>query len=255
MSKFAVLGSPIDHSKSPDIHLAAFRQQGLNHEYGRFELSSNLPDFLAEKRAEFSGFSVTMPLKEQAYAASTVRDQAASESGAVNTLRRIENGWAGFNTDIPGLQLATKPYLGGSVAILGSGATARSALLALNEHEPFIWARDGKKLEDLTGRYGISRSSLEQALRADLVISTLPAGALDKLVGNELFSGVLFDVTYDPWPNLASSRFSKALSGLELLVSQAIFQQRIFLTGTPEQSLPDEASVVQAMRAAIGLAE
>lgn len=253
MSKFAVLGSPIAHSKSPAIHQAAFAAQNLNHSYERFELADGLADFLAQ-RADFTAFSVTMPLKEQALAASWQVDERARRTGAVNTLLRTDGQWLGFNTDVAGLVAAARPHLKDSVAILGSGATARSALVAFQDYSPLLWARDSGKAEALASRFGAVSSDLKHALSADLVISTLTKGALDTLVSENL-PGVLLDVTYDPWPNQASGFFKFALSGLELLIQQALLQQRIFLTASPEIPLANEAAVLQAMRDAVSLAE
>lgn len=255
MTKFAVLGSPIAHSKSPAIHMAAFAELGLSHEYTRFEVSDQLAEFLNAAPADFLGFSVTMPLKEQALALSSSIDEAARDAGAVNTLLRTSSGWSGFNTDVPGLQASVQGLTSGSISILGSGATARSALVAMRGKSVGIWARDGQKLHRLSENFQAKQLDLETALSADLVISTLRTGALDDLVGPQSRPGVLFDVTYDPWPTVAASRFQRAISGLELLVNQALFQQRIFSSGNPLQALEGEQHVLTAMRRAVGLAE
>jgi shikimate dehydrogenase len=255
MSNYAVLGSPIAHSKSPEIHRAAFAVQGIEHEYNRFEVAEDLPSFIESLGDGYLGFSLTMPLKEQALSfADWVSDTALRAQG-VNTLIRVHDSWHGFNTDVPGLASAIEPYLTGSVAILGSGATARSAILACSDLKPILWARNEEKRTALGTAFDIETVDLDLALAADLVISTLTKGALDELVMGRAGLGVLFDVTYDPWPNEASKSFTMAISGLELLVQQALIQQRIFRFGSPETELPQEATVLAAMRDAVGLAE
>lgn len=255
MSKYAVLGSPIAHSKSPDIHRAAFAVQGLEHEYNRFEVAEKLPSFIQSLGGDYLGFSLTMPLKEQALDFADWVSNTALQAKGVNTLIRVQDSWHGFNTDVPGLAAAIQPYLTGSVAILGSGATARSAILACSDSTPILWARNLEKQTALGRTFDITSADLDTALGADLVISTLTKGALDELVSDRTGLGVLFDVTYDPWPNAASQSFTKAISGLELLVQQALIQQRIFRFGSPESELPQEATVLAAMRDAVGLAE
>lgn len=255
MSKYAVLGSPIAHSKSPDIHRAAFAVQRFHHEYNRFEVAAGLPSFIESLADDYLGFSLTMPLKEQALEFADWVSDTAHRAQGVNTLVRIQDSWHGFNTDVPGLTAAIQPHLTGSVSILGSGATARSAILSCTDSKPILWARNREKQIALGQAFDIETVDLDAALAADLVISTLTKGALDQLVRGRSGLGVLFDVTYDPWPNEASKSFTKAISGLELLVQQALIQQRIFRFGSPETELPDEASVLLAMREAVGLAE
>ena len=85
--QFAVLGSPIEHSKSPQIHRFVFEAVGIDAEYGRFEVSADLKSFL-KAHEDFSGFSLTMPLKEQAFEIAENLDSDAQATEAVNTLLR-----------------------------------------------------------------------------------------------------------------------------------------------------------------------
>ncbi len=65
----------------------------------------------------------------------------------------------------------------------------------------------------------------------------------------------LFDVAYDPWPTTLAQRWTSlsapVISGVEMLIGQALVQVRIFVTGDPEAELPDEPSVLEAMRNSI----
>ena len=105
MSKsFAVLGSPIDHSKSPQIHEAAYRVLNEDWSYGRFEIpKGGLKRFIENEGSSFSGFSVTMPLKENAKSFADELDVLCVETGAANTLCKIGDKWFGFNTDVFGI--------------------------------------------------------------------------------------------------------------------------------------------------------
>lgn len=274
--RFAVLGSPIEHSKSPAIHLAAYRVLGTEWEYGRAEVAEGgLRKFIEELDSEWDGFSVTMPLKEEATKFATTHDKHSEQTAATNTLFKNEDGaWEGFNTDIFGITQA----LGGAkivvpkrVLILGSGATATSAMSAIKEISPKaevrVWARNkvarkaliafGKTL----GLKVAAAASLKRAsVAADLTISTLPAGVLNdsaRVLANSRFwspKGALLDVAYNPWPSemasLWESKGQKVVSGLEMLIWQAVAQIRIFFHGSASKELPNEIAVVEAMRLA-----
>ncbi len=82
-------------------------------------------------------------------------------------------------------------------------------------------------------------------------------GAAKKIAASRFFkpSGLLLDVAYNPWPSQLADAWQlknqKVVSGLEMLIWQAIAQIRIFKTGNPETELPNEIAVVQAMRIAL----
>ncbi|MGN8025826.1 hypothetical protein [Microbacterium sp. 22242] len=90
----------------------------------------------------------------------------------------------------------------------------------------------------------------------DLTVSTLPGTVeLDPAVSERLAGqgGALFSAAYAPWPTPLVQSWTDVpvLNGLEMLLHQAVLQIRIFLYGAPDRALPDEASVLTAMRAAI----
>ena len=253
----AVLGSPIAHSKSPLIHTAAYKVLGLDWDYGRFEMiPSQLNGFLSLRDKSWRGLSLTMPLKESAHATATALAPTAERSGVVNTLLNAENGWIGFNTDIFGIQkalehLQSKPS---SVAVVGSGSTAASALIALGDSFPdarmHLYARDTAKARALLERLGIDAQvkTLDAVADHEITVSTLPSGAF--LTPGQM-RGILLDVAYNPWPSAVSRNYETAISGLEMLLWQALAQIRIFVSGDPETLLPNEDAVLAAMRAAL----
>lgn len=102
-SRLAVWGDPIAHSKSPELHAAAYRVLGLDWEYGRRRVSAEgFASAIAELDDTWRGLSLTMPLKEEAFRAAATRDRHAQLTGAVNTLLLGEEP-AGFNTDVGGI--------------------------------------------------------------------------------------------------------------------------------------------------------
>lgn len=275
--RFAVLGSPIEHSKSPAIHLAAYRVLGLDWEYGRAEVQKGLlRTFHAGLGEVWNGFSVTMPLKEEASRFADELDEFASLTGSTNTLYLDEFGkWHGFNTDVFGIvQAVTEARIGlvRHALIIGSGATATSAMVAISVLNPSaqveVLARNpesrktlialGKKLGLKVRRAGGLRAASRVS---NLTISTLPAGSLDKHAARLSKSilwkpkGALLDVSYNPWPSALAQAWvakdKRTISGLEMLIWQAVAQIRIFTTGSADRELPNEVAVVSAMHIAV----
>lgn len=289
--RLAVLGSPIAHSKSPAIHSAAYEVLGLDWDYGSRRLEADeLKAFLGSRGLEWRGFSLTMPLKEEAHRIASVLDPVAEESGVVNTLLRIASGvdgvprWAGFNTDVAGLAAAIRDagLDATSTIVIGSGATAVSAILAarrLGARHVEVVARNVDAIGELVARFaetlepgsaealhvsGTVLRHAELALLAaahpdprvsepTLVISTLPGPAgRDLELPVELTRTPLFDVAYDPWPSPLAERWRAAGGGAHpgtaMLVEQAVIQIRVFANGDPGSPLADEDRVRDAMQ-------
>jgi shikimate dehydrogenase len=142
--RYAVIGNPIAHSKSPRIHLELARQSGQDMEYGRIlgtrgDLGGDLDRFFA---GGGRGLNVTVPFKEAAWRLATERSPEAERAGAVNTLTRKETGGLrGDNTDGVGLvrDLTANhgfDLTGKRVLLLGAGGAARGVLWPLLEAGP-----------------------------------------------------------------------------------------------------------------------
>ena len=274
--KFAVLGSPIAHSKSPNIHSAAYRVLGEEWSYDRHEVAKgSLMKFIESTGAEYSGFSVTMPLKEDAFTFAEELDEVSTLAKASNTLALFDGKWFGFNTDVFGIVQAIRAKTTAAISsslIIGSGATAKSAMVAVAQISPrsrvYVFARN-KKAAKLLVEFGkslglsVRRSFLlnGKLSSSDLIISTLPGRGLDslaqKLIVRSSFipKGLLLDVAYDPWPSqiaeLWAARGATVTSGKEMLVWQAIAQIRIFKHRNPAEPLQNEIAVLEAMRIAV----
>lgn len=260
--RYAVLGSPISHSKSPTIHTAAFEALGVDAEYLAIEVQDDLAAFISSQPADRFGFSVTMPLKEQALNLAERADLLAIATGAANTLVRTESGWDAYNTDVFGIQQALAGRIFRSVCVLGTGATARSSIVAMQELDKkvSIWGRNVNALKQLTVEFEIEEiPQLHKAVNADLVISTLPPRGLDEHLGllKEKPKGLLLDVAYDPWPSEAAKLWgdSRTISGLEMLICQAVGQQRLFAGNELSEPLPNEKELVLAIRSALDMAK
>ncbi|WP_372967135.1 shikimate dehydrogenase [Microbacterium sp.] len=267
-SRLAVWGDPIAHSKSPQLHAAAYEVLGVPWEYTRRRVDADgFSDALAGLDDSWRGLSLTMPLKEQAFRASTALDRHARLTGAVNTLL-LTDGRRGFNTDVGGIvdALGAEGIRGlDRVRILGAGATAASALVAsvdLGATAVDLRARRPERaagLVALGGQLGVAvtATSFDVPLEpVDLTIATLPSGTiLDDRVAAEVSGcgGVLFDVAYSPWPSALATAWAggRALSGEGMLLRQAVRQIRIFVHGDQGIPLSSEAAVVEAMQAVL----
>ncbi|MBP1910348.1 shikimate dehydrogenase [Methanolobus bombayensis] len=139
---FGVFGDPIAHSKSPDMHNAAFRELGMECTYHAFRVSpGNLKDaLLGAKAMGFGGVNLTVPLKQEALKIVDA-DPLAESIGAINTVD-FKNGMTGHNTDGIGAKRAIEEHdvkiKGSSVLIVGAGGAARAIA--------FQFARDGANI-------------------------------------------------------------------------------------------------------------
>jgi shikimate dehydrogenase len=237
----AVLGSPIKHSLSPALHRAAYASLGLNWIYERVEVDTEgLTSWVDGLDASWRGLSLTMPLKVAVLELGEV-DQLARLAGAGNTLILEAGTRRVYNTDVSGFtwavrQVSTAPLQ--HVSILGSGATARAALLAasqLGAQRVTIMARTPSGAEPLKplGRalhleLDIRRWSAALP-KADLAVSTVVSGAADAIAPAVADSAELIvDAIYDPWPTVLAMTAERAdctvVSGRDLLIGQALLQ-------------------------------
>ncbi len=138
MDTFAVFGNPIQHSKSPQIHKLFAEQLNIEHPYGR--ILAPLDAFIETLEAFFAaggkGANVTMPFKELAFARADELTERAALAGAVNTLKRLDDGrLVGDNTDgiglLSDLERLSLVKPGDRVLLLGAGGAARGVLLPL----------------------------------------------------------------------------------------------------------------------------
>lgn len=250
----AVLGSPVAHSRSPQLHLAAYRALGLDDwTYDRIECTEDeLPSLVEGFGPEWVGLSVTMPGKFAALRSADERTERAQLVGSANTLVRIEGGWRADNTDIDGVAGALGHRCGLHRAIvLGSGGTAPAAVVALaglGVTELVVAARNPQpaaRLVELGTRLGMTSTFCDlnrsddlrnAAVGADVLVSTVPAEAAAPYAEALAAVPVLLDAIYDPWPTplaqAVSARGGEVISGLQMLLHQAFSQVEQF-TGRP----------------------
>lgn len=232
--KFAVLGSPISHSKSPLLHNAAYTYLGLDGTYSKIQVEKGqLRDFLNDN--SFDAVSITMPLKEEAYRLAVSADANATATNVANTLLRSIEGWSAHNTDVLGFREILIRSFSNQLertVVLGAGSTAKSALLALEQmgvSEVFVMARNSEAVRDLQTIFTNLKITYldwaEPLSGFSLVISAVPSApgiAFDSTIEN------LIDVTYQDSTDRLRQRLIAAsptvIEGLDLLVFQAAHQ-------------------------------
>lgn len=266
---YAVIGNPIEHSKSPAIHAAFATQTGEDVVYGR--LLGDLDDFAGDVRRFFSeggrGLNVTVPFKEQAWRLADERSPRAEIAGAVNTLIPLKDSRVrGDNTDGVGLVRDLThnhgcPLAGARILLLGAGGASRGVLRPLLEAKPArltIANRTASKAVDLAMAVAalgeVTGCGLDQlsGQRFDLIINGTAAGLKGEAppVPEDVLSdgGWCYDMMYGDQPT-AFVRWglehgaSKAMDGLGMLVEQAA-ESFLLWRGVR----PETASVIRQLR-------
>ncbi len=189
MPRLGVLGWPVAHSRSPEMHNAALRELGLHAwSYQRLPVPPELFDETARALggAGFAGANVTIPHKQAALALADDASVAAREIGAANTLTfDAEEGIAAENTDAPGLiaamERAGRSPRGLTALVLGAGGSARAAVWALRAagaREVSVCNRTHARAQALADALGARAVRVPE--RADILINCTSVG----LAGN-----------------------------------------------------------------------
>lgn len=275
VTRLAVLGSPIAHSRSPVLHAAAYRALGLDWHYDRAEVDeAGLPGFLRARGPGWRGLSLTMPLKSAVIPLCATVSATALRAGAVNTIvfrdRDPQAAFDGHNTDVLGIVHALQQAGAGHtvVDLLGAGNTAASAIVAFAElgtERLRILARTPQRAAAavaLAQRLGIevellALSQARPAADTELVVNTIPDGSR---IPFEYPAGLradatLFEIVYDPWPTALAASWLQAggrvVSGLEMLLHQAVGQVRLFLRPEDRPRELSDAELTARMRASL----
>ena len=275
--RYAVLGNPVAHSRSPAIHAAFARQTGEAVAYGR--LLCPLDGFEASVR-EFSaaggrGCNVTLPFKFEALRLAARCSERARLAGAANTLRFDANGWFADNTDGIGLvrdieHNAGMPLAGRRVLLVGSGGAGAGVLgplLAARPAELVLANRSADKAQALVARHaawaqahGVRLSAaalatpgtgfevLVNASTSSLQGQASPVGA-EVLAAGALAVDLMYGAAAAPFLAWAGAAGASARDGLGMLVEQAA--ESFFIWRGVR---PHTAPVLQELRAGLAAA-
>ncbi|HKK48984.1 MAG TPA: type I 3-dehydroquinate dehydratase, partial [Alkalispirochaeta sp.] len=227
---FAVVGSPIAHSKSPEYHNRRFQEEGVSALYIPVR-ADTFGAFLAFANAlPIVGASVTVPHKTAALRAAVedlgesgaVESGASAEAqavGAANTLVRDAHGrWWADNTDVEGLMAPLTEIAGAGTgrraAVIGAGGAARAAVVGLRDHgwHVEVYNRTEQRAHDLAVELGLDSTAAHPltdltrlpAGSLDLIVQTTPVGMSHSVEGDPShgypFGGteIVYDVIYTP---------------------------------------------------------
>jgi len=269
--RYAVLGNPVAHSRSPAIHAAFAQQTGQALDYGRLECP--LDGFADAVRAFAAGgargCNVTVPFKFQALALAARCTDRARLAGAANTLRFGAEGWLADNTDGVGLLLdlehsAGQPMAGQRVLLVGAGGAAAGVLGPLLGARPaavMLANRSLDKAQALVARHAawadqhgvaLDASSLDTSGSGYGVVLNASAsslhGAASPVRASVLAPGALaVDLMYGaaagPFLQWAAAAGARPRDGLGMLVEQAA--EAFWLWRGVR---PDTAPVLRALR-------
>ncbi len=245
--RYAVIGNPISHTRSPRIHTSFAKLTGEDLTYEAIlspidGFQQVVTDFYADPRAK--GLNITLPFKEQAYALSEVKSIRATQAGAANTLMKGKDGRIyADNTDGVGLVRDMTQNLGWTLAgkrilVVGAGGAVRGVLgvlLAAKPTQLLIANRTHSKAEALAGifqEYGqITAIRFEDiaAHSIDVIINGSSAslmGELPPLGANILAKGACaYDMAYGkpqlPFLEWAKAQQATLSDGLGMLIEQA----------------------------------
>ena len=260
---YGVIGDPIEHSLSPEMHNAAFKKLGLNCIYLPFRVAPrDLKSAMMGMRAlNIRGFNVTTPHKTAVIKYLDELDEAAQEVGAVNTIHNDKGRLIGYNTDglgaLKALQERNEDPSEKRIVLIGAGGAARAiafslagrarSVLILNrsKHRAVKLAKD---VERRLGKKTLARplvgNSLLEALRgADILINATSVGmyprtdetlATRKVLHPDM---VVFDIIYNPPKTLllreAEAAGAKTICGVGMLVHQGAEAFKIWTDHSP----------------------
>ena len=250
-----VIGDPVAHSKSPQIHGFWLRKLGIDGDYRSFRVTpSALSDYLDYRRrdADWRGASVTLPHKTEVLPLLNRLDPSAQLIGAVNLVVREGNAFVGHNSDAAGFIEPLRPLLDRShlfrmARIIGAGGAARAVAHALwaEGFTLVIIARDPKRAETLRSAFDPGHSYVgaladfqaptdfafdDRQGILDLVVNATPLGMLGQPPLDLDFSHVppgalVYDLVYVPLETRllaeARARGHRTVDGLGMLIGQA----------------------------------
>ncbi len=266
-NKFALIGYPLGHSLSLVIHQAGFKSLGINATY---ELLETPPDDLVDrikflKANNYTGFNVTIPLKLPISLFVNEVDKYADLARAVNTVKiEADKTLKAYNTDVTGFRRAIPSDInlnGKKVAILGTGGAAHAACVALTEcgvSEIAFFTRNIPNSIDLMNyvrrqfpaiTFNVYQiENIRHLGEYAMLVNTTPIGMLGKAgdmmpveqsalqtLSND---AVVYDVIYNPKKTVLIKAAEKlnlrTITGLDMLIYQAVAAQEIWFGRTPD---------------------
>lgn len=265
-----LIGHPVGHSVSPQMHNAAFNALGLNYVYLAFDIPPEmLVDAVRGLRALCAaGFNVTIPHKVAVMKLLDELDPSAERTGAVNTVVNNHGALRGYNTDLHGIRRVLEGRdlpLSMPALVIGAGGAARAAVAALIDlgfRRILIANRTlerGLALVEFARSLGASAEALDleegrrRAIECGVVVNATPIGmypdtGVTPLVAKEMRRGmIILDLVYNPPRTRLLEEAEKAgavpISGLDVLVYQGAEAFRLWTNMDPPIEVMRRAAV------------
>ena len=260
LKTFAVIGDPIDHSLSPTIHNAAYRQLGLECTYIAYRIPKGQLDVEIDslKKIKISGFNVTIPHKINVMEYLDELDENCKTIGACNTVINDDGNLKGYNTDMDGFLEPIKnrniSIQDSNILLFGAGGAARAIIAGLAKekarHVTIVnrTTEHGLQLKEFSGSIGLNSEvkTIEEMNEFhadyDLIINSSSLGLKNesnpipiKIINQET---VVYDIVYKPVNTElikeSKKKNAEIIYGYEMLLGQAIRSFEIWL----EQKAP-----------------
>jgi shikimate dehydrogenase len=247
MRRLAVLGYPIDFSRSPAIHNAAFAALGMGGEWS-YEAIEVRPDHFEQRLGDmpgegFVGANVSVPHKGAALLLSDRRSEVAREIGAANTLSFEDGEVKADNTDAEGLMEALPhPAAGRKALVLGAGGAARAVVWALVREgaEVAVWNRTLERAAQLCAELGGRAESDPHTGEFELLVNSTTVGmhgedpfvelplSRDGLGSTQTVVDLVYGHGESQLLRVAGEAGAETVDGLEVLVRQGAASFRIW---------------------------
>lgn len=260
---FGLVGHPVRHSLSPELHNALFRRLGMDAVYVAFDVDPRRAAGVADaiRTLDVVGVNLTVPFKEAVLPHLDAVTIAAQEAGACNVVIQLDGHLTGYNTDGEGLARAleeehTLDPRGRRVVVLGAGGSARAiaaAMAARGAAEVVFCNRRPERAEAACAHLraqipgcGFWAAPLDPggfgplALQAGLVVNALGAGAeaavrglpVDGLPADAIWCDINYWMREPPQLAACAARGLRTSTGLGMLLHQGALSFELF-TGTP----------------------
>jgi len=263
MMRTGLIGWPLGHSLSPQIHKIAFEMAGISGNYDLYPIAPNsmsdLEKILIQVRSqEIQGLNVTIPLKISIIPLLDDLEGGADRYQAVNTVFLKDHKLIGTNTDGPGFKrdmevcFGTEVLRGKTALVFGAGGSAKAVLAELIENGMFVTivVRNRERALNLLSRFNISEKDNFVIIEngqinqrtidgVDLIINATPLGMVPDIDGMPISENLIlnhnqciYDLVYNPTPTQLTKKAlregAKACNGFGMLVEQALLAFEIW---------------------------
>ena len=253
MSKFLVIGNPIEHSLSPKLHNFWFKANNIQAIYDKKKLNKDeIHNFILDiKKNKIDGINVTVPFKKEVIQYLDDLSYEAKITQSVNTIYLKDSKITGHNTDIKGFELGIKhckfDLLNKKIFILGAGGVVPSIIFALkkmNVESIIVSNRTKKKAEDLREIFNfIKIINWGEIPEFDMIINATSLGLnnsdeinldLSKVGSNKLFYDIIYNPSETKFLKNAKKLGNKTENGKMMFIYQAYAAFKIWHGIEPE---------------------